>query len=227
MSRTLNPAAHAIRRDAFLDAAQRLIQSKGYEEMSLQDVLDELEVSKGAFYHYFSSKEALLAAVVDRIILGATAAMTPVAMDPDLPAFEKLKKLFATLVQWKGERTELMLELTRVWISDANAVVRDQLKVATQARLTPLLATIISQGKAEGTFDVSSPDHTADVFVALLLGANETTSRLYISRQAGEVSFEEVECTLAAYAEAFERILGLRPGSWPLFDRPTLLTWFG
>ena len=57
------PTAHAVRRDEFVDAAQRLIQSPGYEQMSVQDVLDELGASKGAFYHYFDSKEALLEAV--------------------------------------------------------------------------------------------------------------------------------------------------------------------
>ena len=34
MARTLDPAAHALRRDAFVDSAQRLMQAKGYEEMS-------------------------------------------------------------------------------------------------------------------------------------------------------------------------------------------------
>ena len=68
MARTLNPAAHAVRRDAFVDAAQRLIQAKGYEEMSIQDVLDELGASRGAFYHYFDSKAALLEAVVERMV---------------------------------------------------------------------------------------------------------------------------------------------------------------
>jgi AcrR family transcriptional regulator len=66
MARTLDPAAHALRRDAFVDAAQRLIQAKGYEQMSLQDVVDELDASRGAFYHYFDSKVALLEAVVRR-----------------------------------------------------------------------------------------------------------------------------------------------------------------
>jgi AcrR family transcriptional regulator len=227
MARTLNPVAHALRRDAFLDAAQRLIQSKGYEQMSIQDVLDELDASKGAFYHYFDSKEALLAAVVDRMVDAATAAAGPVAMDPDVPALEKLTRLFASIAQWKGERSDLMIELVRVWFSDANAVVRDQLRSGTQARLTPLLATIIRQGKAEGTVTITSPEHTAGVLVALLLGTNETASRLFLARQSGAVSFEEVECTFAAYAEAFERVLGLPSGSWPSLDRPTMHFWFG
>ena len=73
MPRTVNVEAHQVRRDAFLDVAQRLIQTKGYEQMSIQDVLDELDTSKGALYHYFDSKQALLDGVVDRF---ADAAMT-------------------------------------------------------------------------------------------------------------------------------------------------------
>src|SRR5512140_408512 len=77
VARTLDPAAHALRRDEFIDAAQRLIQSRGYEQMSVQDVLDELGASKGAFYHYFDSKEGLLTAVVDQMIDGAMAVVEP------------------------------------------------------------------------------------------------------------------------------------------------------
>ena len=65
MARTVDTGAHAVRREAFVDTAQRLMQAKGYEQMSVQDVLDELDASRGAFYHYFDSKAALLEAVVD------------------------------------------------------------------------------------------------------------------------------------------------------------------
>jgi AcrR family transcriptional regulator len=60
MPRTVNATLYTVRREAFLDVAQRLVQTKGYEAMSIQDVLDELDASKGAFYHYFDSKQALL-----------------------------------------------------------------------------------------------------------------------------------------------------------------------
>ena len=65
MARILNLAVHTVRREAFVEAAQRLMQSRGYQQMSIQDVLDELQASRGAFYHYFDSKQALLEAVID------------------------------------------------------------------------------------------------------------------------------------------------------------------
>ena len=169
----------------------------------------------------------LLAAVVDRMIKAATAGMGPVVADPGLTALAKLGRLFASIAQWKGERTELMIELVRVWFSDANALVRDQLRRGTQETLTPLLAEIVRQGKDEGVFTINSPDHTARVLVFLLLGVNETASQLFLARQAGDITLEDVECALAAYAEACERVLGLQPGSWPSLDRSTLLFWFG
>ncbi len=40
-----------------LKQALELFMSKGYDGVTLQDILDKAELSKGAFYHYFKSKE--------------------------------------------------------------------------------------------------------------------------------------------------------------------------
>ena len=103
MARTVNTAVHAVRREAFLDAAQGLIQAKGYEQMSIQDVLDELDASRGAFYHYFDSKAALLEAVIDRMAVAAMATVAPIVDDPKLPATEKLTRLFSGMARYKVE----------------------------------------------------------------------------------------------------------------------------
>jgi len=226
MPRTLDPVAHALRRDAFVDAAARLIQTKGYEQMSIQDVLAELDTSRGAFYHYFDSKVTLLEAVVERIVETATAELAPVADDPDRSALQKLEGVFGGLARWKAERKELLLALMRVWLSDENAIMREKSRQLTTIRLTPLLARIVRQGNAEGVFRTGSAEHVAAVFMSLVLGANETASRLFVAFQAGDISIENVERTLAAYVAAFERILGLAPGSWPVEYTGTLREWF-
>lgn len=226
MARTLDPTAHALRRDAFIDAAQGLIQARGYEQMSLRDVLDELGASKGALYHYFDSKVALLGAVVERMVDAVTATLEPVVANPALPAPQKLAGIFGGIASWKMERKELLLEITRTWLSDENAVVREKLRQVATVRLAPLLERVVRQGIAEGAFSASSAEGAAGVLMSLLLGLNETASRLYVARQAGVISFEDVERTIAAYAEAFERILGLPAGSWPAVDPEILLYWF-
>jgi AcrR family transcriptional regulator len=222
MARTLDPAAHAQRRTAFVDAGLRLITGKGYEGMSVQDVLNELNSSRGAFYHYFDSKTALLDAVVERMVDVVLERVEPVLADPRLPALQKLQRLFTGIADWKMERKELLREFMSGWLADENAIVRERFRRHTQLRLTPLLAEILRQGLAEGTFSVGSADQAAAVFVSLVLACNEAASRLAVDRR----SLDEVAAAFTAYGEAFERILGIVSGSWPPPDAAILNYWF-
>jgi AcrR family transcriptional regulator len=227
MARTVNPTLRTVRRDAFLDVAQRLVQTKGYEGMSVQDVLDDLEASKGAFYHYFDSKQALLEAVVERFADSAIADLAPVLHDPGLPALRKLERFFAGIARRKAEQKDLVLAIVEIWNSDANAIVREKLRRLTVSRMVPLLSAVIDQGIREGVFRVASPGETATVFVSLMLGFQELANDYFIARQAGTISFDEVQRSVASFTEAFERILGIPKGSLTLSDAATLQFWFG
>jgi AcrR family transcriptional regulator len=222
----VNVEARAIRREAFVEVSLRLIQAKGYEQMSIQDVLDELDASRGAFYHYFASKLALLQAAVDHIVAAAMEAVSPVAADPRLSAAQKIERLFSGIAGWKAERRELMLALLEVWYSDDNAIVRDKVRRSSVAVLVPLLSTIVEQGRVEGVFSARSPDGAARAVVALLLGAQDMAIELFFARQAGEIPFEIVAERFAGLAEALTRVLGAPVGSLSLIDDATLRLWF-
>ena len=227
MPRTVNPTLHTVRRDAFLDAAQRLIVTKGYEAMSVQDLLDDLEASKGAFYHYFDSKQALLEAVIERFADTGLAGVSPILADPSLPALRKLEKVFAEIARFKAEGKDLVLAIIEVWKSDGNAIVREKLRRLSASRLLPLLSTVVRQGVNEGTFRISSPEETTKVLIALMLGFQDIAMDLFLARQAGTISFEHARRSIASFTDAFERILGVPAGSVRLTDEATLRFWFG
>jgi len=229
MPRTVNAHAHRVRRAAFLDIAQQLIQTKGYETMSIQDVLDALNTSRGALYHYFDSKQALLEGVVDRFADGALATLQPILDDRTLPAARKLEHVFNGIAQWKADRKDLVLAILQIWTSDANAIVREKVRRLTSQRLAPILARIIQQGIDEGAFQIRSAEGTAMVVLALLQGMQELAVEQFVGRQKGTVSFEAVQATVPTFVEALERLLGLAPNSLtlPLTDAQTLRFWFG
>ena len=227
MARTLNQAVYAVRREAFVDAGLSLMQSKGYEQMTVQDLLDALDASRGAFYHYFDSKQALLGAMVDRIAEQALEAVSPVVDDPGLAAVSKLEGFFGGIAQFKTERKALMLEFIKVWTSDDNAAVRDKVRRTVVARVAPLLARIIEQGIAEEVFTVDSPAEMATILMALITSFQDGATELFLARQANRISYADAERTLASFAQAFERILGAKAGSIPIVDQRTLREWFG
>jgi AcrR family transcriptional regulator len=227
MARTLDLEKHTVRKEAFVEVAQRLMQTKGYEEMSIQDLLEELGASRGAFYHYFDSKQALLEAVVDRITDAALATVAPVMDDASVPAAEKLTRVFSEIGRWKTERRALVLSLMEVWMSDENAIFREKVRQRLMTRLVPLLTQIVEQGMAEGVFTSRSPQDTAMVLVMLIEGFQNRALELFIARQANKVTYEDAERYFASYLDAFERILGASPGSIQLIDEPILREWYG
>jgi AcrR family transcriptional regulator len=226
MARTLDPEVHAVKRDAFVDVAQRLIGTKGYEQLSVQEVIDAVGASKGAFYHYFGSKGDLLEAVVERMADAATVAWQPILAAPGLPAARRLEGVFRSVAAIKAERRDLVLAILDAWMSDDNAIVRDKLRAMVASRMTPLLRELIAQGVADGDFTPSDPDSTASVLVSLIQGTQELASQLYMDCQAGATTVDEVIRLFDAYTEAVERILGLPPHSLALIEPETLRTWF-
>ncbi|HEY7452872.1 MAG TPA: TetR/AcrR family transcriptional regulator [Candidatus Limnocylindria bacterium] len=224
--RTLNPNTHAVKRDAFVDVAQRMIATRGYEQMTIQDVLDELDTSRGAFYHYFDSKSALLGEVIERMAEAAVGLIRPVAADPELRAPEKLERIFGTIANFKSERADLILAILEIWRSDENAIVREKLRRRLAAIMGPILTDVVRQGKAEGTFDVSSPEETAIAAVWLMQGAQERAMDLYLARQAGTISYDEVVDAFAGYTTSMERVLGAAPHALTLAQPSVLRRWF-
>lgn len=222
MPRTLDPAAHALRREEFVDAAQRLILARGYDQMSVQDVIDATGASKGALYHYFSSKASLLTAVIDRLVDTGMARFGPDVLDERRPALEKLSAFFSHVADYKAEQRELILGAIQNWMSDENAIVREHFRRELVVRLQPVLAAIVRQGVAEGVFRTTSPEATARVLVSLWQGMSDDITELFFALDAGTIRSEELEQRLAAYVDAFERILGAQPGA-VRFAEPALI----
>lgn len=62
----LKPATQAQRREHILDAAELCFARAGFHRTTMQDICREAQVSAGALYVYFASKEDLIAGIVER-----------------------------------------------------------------------------------------------------------------------------------------------------------------
>jgi AcrR family transcriptional regulator len=58
-------AQNRLKQEAFLKAGTRCFNQKGFSGTSLDEIAEQLQVSKGAFYYHFANKEALLTQCFD------------------------------------------------------------------------------------------------------------------------------------------------------------------
>ena len=226
MARTVNMAAHARRRDEFLDAAQRLIETRGYDDMSIQDVLDETGTSRGAFYHYFGSKSQLMSAVVERFSDTMASLLEPVVKDPDLSALDKVGSVLTLLAVRKGQQHEALVLMLRVWYSDANTRVRQKARAGIIDRLTRVFQIIVADGIHDGTLDISDAEMSSRVLATLIQDLHDELADHFLMQEDRAANMTTVERTVAAYTRAIERILGVPEGSVVL-DVAPLRAWIG
>jgi len=227
MARIVKEEEYTARRNEILDAALRLVYSKSYEKMTIQDILDQLHMSKGAFYHYFDSKVAVLEAVIERM---ATEQVKPmflsIVQDPQLPALEKLHQYFYMSTNWKTSNKAFLIQLMKNWYSDENALARQKMLTRTAEHMGPFFTEIIKQGVREGVFSTPYPEVASEVTINLMYDLAYESGQVLMSEEIKQSdNLRQVETLYAAYGDVLERILGAPKGSIQLMATEALKVW--
>ena len=80
----LTAATQAARSEHILDAAEHCFARAGFHRTTMQDICREADVSAGALYVYFKSKEALIAGIAERYRSKLAGQLAELATAPDL-----------------------------------------------------------------------------------------------------------------------------------------------
>lgn len=207
-----------VRRAEILDCAQALFLTRGYDQASLNDVIAEAGLSKGAFYHYFSSKEDLLAALAERLAAAALASIRDVLEQPGLDALTRLNALMARLRQNKIENAAAEWALFETLFRPENQVLFHRINVAAGALFRPVLTAVIAQGVKDGTFDTFDPEGVADMIMQLG-GATRSIVADMVQAEgdsgvaATKKAINALEQRIRLYEIALDRILRVPDGS--------------
>jgi AcrR family transcriptional regulator len=215
-----------VRRNEIIEAAQALIFTKGYEQMSIQDILDQLQISKGAFYHYFDSKQALLEALIERMQREAEGVIGPISADPTLPALEKMRRVFQASARWKAAQKDYLMAILKIWYADQNAIVRQKIQARLLKENGPLITNVIQQGVREGVFKTDYPEWIGEITMGLVIALGDRYAEILLSDETHAVGMVSIRRINAAYTEALERVLGVPPCSIELIDPESLELWF-
>lgn len=165
-------------KERILQVAFSLFLQKGYRDVSLREIVNEVGLTKGAFYHYFKGKDELFKEVIDRYFLG---------MNDHI--YEQLPKthLKTFMTGYLEKLMELIQRISKDAIKNVNTISLSYVYVAFDAlRILPDFDTqihevyhreertwmeVIDHAKASGEI-VSSIDsqHLAILFISAIDG---------------------------------------------------------
>lgn len=117
---TLKQQQLKLREDAILDAVNRLLATKGYDLMTMDEVAAEVGIAKASLYKHFESKDALAASSMTRLLEDTLAHMH--SQPEDLPPIDKLKAVVRWAVTTHLRQEMPLLPSTRSSIQHALVV---------------------------------------------------------------------------------------------------------
>lgn len=156
--------ASELRREEIVERATKLFSERGYASTSLRDIMEGFDVSGPAFYHYFESKELILAEILDGALSGAESVLEELLGDASLSAADR----FLCAMRSHAEAVWSNSDAARVLFVD-NELASTSTSGMIQTRMqqyTETLSDLYRLGVEEGTLK----PHNPRTVTALVLG---------------------------------------------------------
>ena len=147
-----------------LDVSTRLFSEKGYDDTSLQDIINETKLSKGAIYHHFGSKEDILKAIFHRLGNENAEIFAKIRYDSRLSGIEKLRKIFQTAVFHSNQ--SVLLTVSPCLLNNPRFLAM-QIEQIYELIAPQFVEPILTEGVKDGSINIENPHEIAEAIMIL------------------------------------------------------------
>ena len=188
------------RKNEILDVAERLFGTKGFDNTSTSDILNEVGIARGTLYYHFKSKEDILDAMIDRMTGRLVEKAAALLAKKEIPVMRRLTMMMTALNVNGSLGQEIMAQVHK----PQNALMHQKMQERLLAGVNPLITGLIREGMAQG---ICRTEYPAEVAEMTLLYSNTVFDTL------AEHGKEERERKINAFIYNLERLLGMERGS--------------
>lgn len=203
------------RKQEFLTVALELLNEKGYEKTTIQDIINKMGVSKGAFYHYFISKEDVIEQIAKEYADRGISIMKRIANRKDLDAIEKINTIIKTINEYKSTREKDRTKIKGIFKGDKNLKLERKIAKAIRHDALNIYQEIIDAGVKERVIKNSNTRELAEFTANIINNLNASIDQLIeeFDIDKEELCNEEfnrrLEEKLTFYENALSRVYGL------------------
>ncbi len=193
MTRLSRPTAPV--RERIIGAAVALFAEQGYDSTSVQQIVARAEVTKGALYHYFASKDELLYEIYRGLLAVQLADLNDI-LARGLSRTETVRAIIVNLI----ETTAARAEETSVFTREMHGLETERRTAmrADRRRYHETFRALIAEGQAAGEFSPAASAETVTLMVFGMINQLPTWYRPTGPKTAGQLASEVTEFVLAA-----------------------------
>lgn len=155
------------KREIILDAMQELMSNSNAQLISVEDIAKKAGIGKGSIYYYFSSKNEIIEAVIERSYSRVLDKGKSLAETSEINAFKKLEIIYAACLDSSYELRH-QEEIGSFNELQQSAFIHQKYCRVIITKLEPILTDIIKQGIDEGVITCDYPEEMAHIVLIVL-----------------------------------------------------------
>lgn len=190
------------RKEEILDVAEKLFGTKGFDNTSTNDILEEVGIARGTLYYHFKSKEEILDGVIERITRRLMTEAEKIVHNQELPLLERLTKAVMSL----NVETQIGYEVMEQVHRPQNALMHQKMQDGLLMGINPILTDLVEEGVRDG---ICYTDYPKEVVEMIMLYANTA----FDSINMADLDPKEREKKIAGFIYNSERLMGMEKGS--------------
>ena len=149
------------RKEEILNTAERLFNEKGYNNVTVTDIINEIDVVKGTFYHYFKNKEEVKNILIDRYLDKEIKNMTTILNNKALTTIDKIKEMVYEIISLMHREETLMHDVKNLDGEIFIKIICERIE-----RFKPLIRQVLDEGIKNKIF---KPIYEEETLVLLLM----------------------------------------------------------
>lgn len=190
-----------------------LFYKNGFEKTSIEAIVKKAGLSKGAFFHYFKSKDDLMRAIAEKYTLQVVKIMNEIAEKEGLDAVKKFNLIIKSGQKHKMTHSAEYRKVGMILYDHKNAKFQREILEQMTKHTTPPIEKVINQGVKEGVFDVEFPAETADAYIRFLFMMREPMMEIIGSKMKSDELSKDLNGKLKFFENLLNRILGAKEGT--------------
>ena len=181
------------RKDEILSVAYNLFITKGYDNTSVDEIIEKVNIAKGTFYYYFTSKEEMLDEVINKMINEEIIEAKKVVLMP-IPIEQKVVGIVTSLRPKSNE-----LNIVETLNNDNNIKMHMKYNKRIIDEATIILKDVVLEVIDKGVFNCTNIEERIKL---LLKMSNDTFDDNNFTNKDVEV-----------YIDMVQKVLGANPGT--------------
>ncbi len=156
------------KREAILEAALKRFKRFGLAKTTMDEIAKDLEISKGSLYYYFSDKDRIYVAVVERIVNGCFTDIS--SFLETAGSVQEVMDRYLSVKEWMLLEYHLLFGIN-MWVSDKPSSLMRQIGEMVHQSEIRFISSWLRKGIELGELsEAHDPAVTADLLVQVMFG---------------------------------------------------------